>query len=37
MTYDVFFWYVFPALIAAGAVGWVLYDRHAKDRLHPGE
>lgn len=38
MTYEVFFWYVLPFVLAAGVYGWVLYDR-AKERthLHPGE
>jgi len=27
MTFDVFFWYVFPVLIGVGALGWVAFDR----------
>jgi len=38
MTYDVFFWYVLPFLLAAGVFGWLLYDRFKNaDRLRPGE
>jgi len=38
MTFDLFFWYVFPLLVGAGAFGWIAYDRYTKrDRLHPGE
>lgn len=28
MTFDVFFWYVFPLIVAAGAFGWIAYDHH---------
>jgi len=28
MTFDVFFWYVFPLIVAAGAFGWIAYDRY---------
>ena len=40
MTFDVFFWYVFPLIVAAGAFGWVAYDRHVNGtnrHFHPGE
>lgn len=38
MTVEVFFWYVLPLVIAAGAFGWVAYDRSkSRHRLHPGE
>lgn len=38
MTHDVFFWYVFPLIVAAGAFGWIAYDRFRnRNHLHPGE
>lgn len=39
MTFDVFFWYVFPLIVAAAAFGWIAYDKYVghRDRLHPGE
>lgn len=38
MTFDMFFWYVFPWLASAAVFGWIAYDRYIKsDRLHPGE
>jgi hypothetical protein len=38
MTVEIFFWYVLPLVIAAGAFGWLAYDRSQKrDHLHPGE
>lgn len=38
MTVEVFFWYVLPLAIAAGAFGWVAYDRgRNRPTLHPGE
>jgi hypothetical protein len=38
MAVDVFFWYVLPLAIAAGAFGWIAYDRSRdRQRLHPGE
>ena len=36
MSADIFFWYVFPLIVAALAFGWILYDKR-KDRIHPGE
>ena len=37
MTVDVFFWYILPFVIAAGALGWIAYDRRKGGNLHPGE
>lgn len=38
MTFDIFFWYVLPWIIAVGAFGWIAYDRSKeRNRLHPGE
>lgn len=38
MSEGFFFWYVFPLLVAAGAFGWLAYDRYkSRNRLHPGE
>lgn len=39
MSFDIFFWYVFPWLVALGVFGWLAYDKHFshKDRMHPGE
>lgn len=39
MNGEIFFWYVFPLIVAAAAFGWVLYDRSTtkRDHLHPGE
>lgn len=40
MSHAVFFWYVFPALVAAGVFGWLLYDkskRQPRDHLRLGE
>lgn len=38
MTFDIFFWYVFPWIVAMAAFGWIAYDRYVKhDKLHPGE
>lgn len=39
MTSDIFFWYVLPWIVAAGAFGWIAYDRHLQRRnhLHTGE
>lgn len=38
MTIEVFFWYVLPFLIGAGALGWMVYDsRRARQNPHPGE
>lgn len=40
MTFDVFFWYVFPLIVAVGAFGWIAYDRHFSrndHHLRPGE
>lgn len=40
MTFDVFFWYVLPLIVAAGAFGWIAYDRHVRrddHHLRPGE
>lgn len=35
-----FYLFILPALIAAGALGWIAYDRYVNRRgnhLHPGE
>lgn len=39
MTFDVFFWYIFPLIVAGAAFGWIAYDRHANrhNHPHPGE
>ena len=37
MTFDLFFWYVFPLAVGIGALGWVAYDKRRDHRLHPGE
>jgi hypothetical protein len=37
MSGAVFFWYVLPYVIAAGVFGWLIYDRHKRSNLHPGE
>lgn len=38
MTPDIFFWYVFPLIVAVLGFGWVLYDsRKSKQKQHPGE
>jgi hypothetical protein len=41
MSYDAFFWYVLPWLIAVAAFGWGVYDRYnvgrSRQHLHPGE
>jgi len=31
MTSEVFFWYVFPLIVAAAAFGWLWYDKHYND------
>jgi hypothetical protein len=37
MTANIFFWYVFPLIVAAGAFGWIAYDRHnsRNNHMHP--
>lgn len=38
MTADIFFWYVFPLLVSAFGIVWLIYDsRKDKHRQHPGE
>ncbi|MET3612193.1 hypothetical protein ABID16_000498 [Rhizobium aquaticum] len=38
MTPDIFFWYVFPLLVAIGGFAWLVYDsRKNKHKQHPGE
>lgn len=37
MTYDVFFWYVFPFVVGIAAFGWIAYDKRKTRHPHPGE
>jgi hypothetical protein len=37
MTFEIFFWYVFPLIVGAAAFGWIAYDRRKDHHLHPGE
>lgn len=37
MTFDIFFWYVFPLIVGVGAFGWVAFDSRKDRQIHPGE
>lgn len=38
MTPDIFFWYIFPLIVAVLGFGWVIYDtRKNKQKQQPGE
>lgn len=37
MTFEIFFWYVFPLILGAAVFGWIAYDRRKDHHPRPGE